>query len=357
MPYLFGSIALAGLLIFSEYGIPAMLTVNTFVGELFAFMSGFLSASNAIVFSFLMFIIILVVGWFVFRKIPVTYFFSGKQSTHRHQTFKMRGWLKGISSAYVLLTFTLVVVVPFAALVIRAFSLTGDPKADGEIFSGFKYFLEGLEYGEQDFKTTLITAPLSAVLATIIALPIARMLAFTVKRIKYMLFVFVAMTFVIPATIFGIGVLMIYNLPMFDAIYDTPLIIVFTYVGMFTPIAVLILAAGMMRVGTREEFVARLHGVGNFTAYTDIFLPRIGFEFALAFLAVLVFSMAELGATALIMPPGSSPITTGLYIMMHYGNEERVSAIALMQIMLVFIPVIMFVNVRVLLKLARRNNG
>ncbi len=348
LPYIIASIGFGFLLSFMEYGIPSMLTVNTFVTELFVFMSSSTGVYSALALSMLVFVFILVIGWFVFRKLPTSFFFSDSDNIRPHTRFDLGGY-KYPATGLLVLIFSLTTLVPVAALVIRSFALTGDPfSVEPSYFAGLKYFKEAILLNKKEVQTSLMITPVICIISVLVALPLARMLAFSPRRISYLAFVFTAMTFLIPGTVFGIGILQIYRYPIFDELYSSPLIIVLAHVGRFTPIAILVLAAGMMRAGRKLEFVARLHGVSDLNAYLEVFLPAIKFEFWLAVIAVAVFSLSELGATILVTPPNVSTITAGLYIMMHYGNEERVSALALMQILVILLPTILFAAYRVL---------
>ena len=46
-------------------------------------------------------------------------------------------------------------------------------------------------------------------------------------------------------------------------------------------------------------------------------------------LVVFALSMGELSATALVVPPGTPPLSVRLLTLLHYGVEDRVAAICL----------------------------
>jgi len=354
-PWLLASTALIFLLSFVEYGIPALLTVDTFVGELFVIVSSFLDINSALAISLTLVLVVCLAGWPVFRRLPVKYFFS--PSVRRESVRYSLGRWRFAASAFLLLLLSLTLFVPLAALVIRAFALSGDPTSvEPSHFAGLKFFREAITFARDDIKVSVVVAFMAAAVSVLVGLPVARALTAGTGRTPYLLYVLVAAAFVVPGTVFGTGVLQIYNRPSLDAVYSSPAIIFLAHVGRFMPLAVLLLAAGMSRAGFRGEFVARLHGVSPFRAWADVFLPSVKFEFWLAFLAVAVFSMGELSATVLVSPAGSSTATASLFIMMHYGNEERVSALCLIQIAIVVVPVVVFSLLHLPEMLSRRRS-
>ncbi len=340
-PLILASFAFTLLLCFTEYSIPALLTVPSFIGQVFANISSTNDIDGSVVISMTAFIFAAIGGWFIFKRLPLGFFFSESRVTSevRYSLSKF----KYAATALLGLVFALSALFPILILLVRAFSLSGDPYSIEEsYFSGLKYFREAIAVARKDIQATIMTTTATAMCSVIIALPIARLIVTAGRRAMYSLFVLLAFSFLLPGTVFAVGMIRIYNIPGLDYIYTTQAIIFFTHVGRFLPLAILILAGGMLRVGTKREFVARLHGVSDIKAYFNVYLPSLFFEFWLAFLAVLVFSMAELGATTLVSFAGPTTLTNSLYIMMHYGNEEQVSALVLIQVAIIFIPIMMF---------------
>ena len=54
---------------------------------------------------------------------------------------------------------------------------------------------------------------------------------------------------------------------------------------------------------------------------------------------MLVFSVGELGATLLVLPPGSSTITIRVYNYLHYGGSASVAALCLVTISIIMMVV------------------
>ncbi|GAB4151689.1 MAG: iron ABC transporter permease [Planctomycetota bacterium] len=338
-PVLMASLGFTFLLMFAEYGIPAMHTVNTFVGEIFVLMSARVDVGSALALSLTLFLFMVAFGWFVFRRLPAGFFFTESENIRPHTRFDLGG-LRHWATLFLMIVIALTIVIPLGALIVRAFALAGDPHSfEPSYFAGLKYFKEGIQYSRRELKTTMMITPVVSVLSVLIALPIARMFALGARKYMYVAFVLCALMFLVPGTVFATGMLYFYAHKIFDPIYSSSVILIIGHVGRFTPLAVLILAAGMIRVGRKPEFIARLHGVSDLNAYLEVFLPAIKFEFWLSVMAVAVFSMSELGASHLLSAAGISTVTSALYIMMHYGNEERVSALALMQILMILAPV------------------
>ncbi|MFA4986940.1 MAG: iron ABC transporter permease, partial [Candidatus Brocadiia bacterium] len=341
-PYLAASFVLIFLLCFAEFGIPAMLTVNTFVGEVFVYISSFSNIPSAVALSVGIFAFIVLLGIPLFRYLPAKYF-AGGGLQEKPRVHALGKW-KVIATAFLVFVLTVTIIVPVGALVIRAFAFLGDSNDPGSHFAGLSYFREAVVSARTDLQTSFVVGFLAAVFCVIVAIPIARILTSGRPRRQYSLFVLAAIAFIVPGTVFAVGLIRIWNHapPFFNDIYTSPAILFLAHAGRFLPLAVLIIAAGMRRVGKEGEFMAKLHGASDSRAFMDITLPQLSREFWLAIMAVLVFSLGELGATSLVSPAGHTTVSARLYILMHYGNEEKVSALCLITIALIVLPVVVF---------------
>lgn len=138
----------------------------------------------------------------------------------------------------------------------------------------------------------------------------------------------------IPATTLGIGMIMIWNRPPADFIYDSSIIIILGYVARFIPHAVIVLNAGMKQIHPHMEEAAMLSGAHGAKILRKIVWPLSRPSLIAGFFIVFILSFGELGTTLLIIPPGRETIPIKIYNLMHYGAEQTVAALCLILIVL-----------------------
>lgn len=95
------------------------------------------------------------------------------------------------------------------------------------------------------------------------------------------------------------------------------------------PLLTLLLWPAMRRVGNDVIEAARSDGAGLFARLTRVAGPLCGSALAAAWLAAFAFSIGELSATVLVVPPGTPPLAVRLLSLLHYGVEDRVAAVSL----------------------------
>ena len=102
--------------------------------------------------------------------------------------------------------------------------------------------------------------------------------------------------------------------------------------------AALILAASVRQVPVSFEEAAELSGAGWLRIFTRIVLPQIKIGIAAAWVVSFIFAFGELGATALVAPPGESTLPVRIYTLIANTSSSEVAALALMQVCVVLAP-------------------
>jgi ABC-type spermidine/putrescine transport system permease subunit II len=74
---------------------------------------------------------------------------------------------------------------------------------------------------------------------------------------------------------------------------------------------------------------ARSEGAGAWTRFWRIALPLRRPALAAALAAALALAVGELSATLLVLPPGATTISVHVFQLLHYGVDDRVSALCL----------------------------
>jgi iron(III) transport system permease protein len=150
-------------------------------------------------------------------------------------------------------------------------------------------------------------------------------------------------TFAVPSTVVGIGLINLWNRPGLPGeVYKSMAIIVIAYLARFVPVAALVLAASVRQIPISSEEAAEVAGASWLSTFTRIVLPQIRTGLAAAWVVAFIFAFGELGATVLVTPPGESTLPVRIYTMIANTPASTVAALALMQAGIILVPLALF---------------
>jgi iron(III) transport system permease protein len=145
--------------------------------------------------------------------------------------------------------------------------------------------------------------------------------------------------FAVPATIAGIGIIGLWNRPgLLGDIYRTDAIVVVAYVARFLPLAAMLCAASLRRVGPAAEEAAIVSGASWRRSFIRIVLPLAGRGLAVVWLVMFILMFGDVALAILVAPPGESNLAVRAYTLMANAPVGDVARIALMQIALSVLP-------------------
>ncbi len=145
--------------------------------------------------------------------------------------------------------------------------------------------------------------------------------------------------FAVPATVAGIGVIGLWNRPgLLGDIYRTDAIVVVAYVARFLPLAAMLCAASLRRVGPAAEEAAIVSGASWRRTFIRIVLPLAGRGLAVVWLVMFILMFGDVALAILVAPPGESNLAVRAYTLMANAPVGDVARIALMQIALSVLP-------------------
>jgi iron(III) transport system permease protein len=134
----------------------------------------------------------------------------------------------------------------------------------------------------------------------------------------------------IPASLTGIGMIMFWNAPVPAMLYPGLLMPVLVSVARFAPLAAIILFVQMRFIDPILFDAAAIFSRNLLATWVQIRLPLYapGLLVAAGILAAL--TLAELGATLVVAPPGHGTLTMRIYNYLHYGAAGEVAGLCLM---------------------------
>jgi iron(III) transport system permease protein len=137
----------------------------------------------------------------------------------------------------------------------------------------------------------------------------------------------VAVALATPGPVAGMAMVLAYR--SVDRIYDSPAIVVLTYIMRTWPYALLLLWPAVRGLPGEYFETAELEGCGPFDQVRRIALPLTLATIGLAWGAASVLAFGELPATTIVLPPGHTTLTKRIWDLLHIGVESRLAGIAL----------------------------
>lgn len=313
-PYIFSGAAFVFIFALFNYGVPALLRVQTYPVEIFAQFSAFYNEAGAVVRSLPLVIVALIL-------VTIQRYVMGSRSyvtldTGCRQPGPMAlGRFEKPAVLYVGLVMLITVFLPIGVLIVQ----TGS----------FKSIAAALRTSWTAVTTSVALSLVAATVMVALAYFMADLIEN--RRIKgrtaldYLTFI----PFAFPATLLGIGLIYLWNRPFSEAVYSGSLILVIAYTARFVPFAVRALSSSGKQIAGSLKDAAWLYEKRWWKRALKIDLPLAREGIAVGWIIAFVLCMSELGATLLVVPPGRGTLALKIYTLMHYGANKIVAALAL----------------------------
>jgi iron(III) transport system permease protein len=198
-------------------------------------------------------------------------------------------------------------------------------------------FARALELARSNLRSSLVYAAAAALACVPLALVLGHALARS-RRGAAIASLFVLLPISVPAILFGIGSIGLWNHAATAAVYDSGAMAVVLFAGRFAPFAVLALAAGTAMLDPRLEEAAQLAGAGPLRRLVRIVAPALMPALVGGAILVFVLSLRELDA-AILVPAANHTVLFRLYNAVHFGRDDFVAALALLVVFFVVLPV------------------
>ena len=197
-------------------------------------------------------------------------------------------------------------------------------------------FARALEVGRDNLRTSLAVAAAAALACVPVALVLGHALE-RAARLSSLGQLIIVLPIAVPAILFGIGNIALWNRPATAALYDSPAMIVVLLCGRFAPLAILSFAAAVAMLDPRLEEGARLCGARPARRLFSIVAPPLSRALVGGATLVFVLAMRELDA-AILVPAANGTILFRLYNAVHFGRDDFVAALALLTVFFVLLP-------------------
>lgn len=196
-------------------------------------------------------------------------------------------------------------------------------------------FSLALERGRSDLQNSLLWAFAAACLCV----PLGLVIGHAIERARRgrWLEVFALGPIAVPAILFGIGAIVVWNHDATASFYDGGSMVVLLLVGRFVVFPILVSSGAVAMLDPKLEEAALLAGARPLNRLFGIVAPSLRSSLAGAWVLVFVLALRELDATILV-PAANHTALFRIYNAVHFGRDDFVAALALLTIFLIVLP-------------------
>ena len=331
LPLIAPAVAAAALVIFalaiSEFGVPGLLRVNVFTTEVFTAFAALyeFGAATALSAPLLMatFITALAARLFIGERMLTT-----RRGSRVGLSLTLDRWQAPVV-ALLCSIIVLCVVLPFGVIAREAGSL--------------KLVVSSLDNSRDAIVNSLAMAGAGATLVVALAALVGYGRARMRTRWRWLLDLAFITLFAVPGTVVGVGLIGLWNHADWRGeIYASRFIVIIAYAARVTPVAAMLLAASVRQIPASFEEAAVVAGGSWPRTFCLIMLPQMFTGLCAAWAVAFIFAIGEIGATALVAPPGESTLPLRVYTLIANTPTSNLAALTLAQVVIVFLPLALF---------------
>ena len=325
-PALISSFVLVFIFSISEFTVPALFGVSVFSTEIFTQFSAFYNHSLAILQSFFLVLICIILLLADKKHLNNAVFFSIGNKGRKSYFYNLKS-KKNVAFLFLSFWFFTTVIFPFIILFIQSFK------------EGTASFIKAYKLLLPTFGNSIFLALIGAFISVLVGFIVAY---YAKKRNKNNSFDwFLLIVFAIPSGVLGISFIQFYNQPSLELVYSSLLIIIIAYAGKFSFISTKLIANALKQIPNSLEEVAQIQGIRDVKRILNIIIPLIAPSIFVAFSIIFIFSFGELSIAIMLYPPGIELMPIKIYTIMANAPQALTSSMVL----IMFISTLLFVSI------------
>jgi len=145
--------------------------------------------------------------------------------------------------------------------------------------------------------------------------------------------------FALPGTVIGIGLIGLWNTPLTNLLYGTPLIVIAGYLAQYAVLPTRMTSAILERIPTTLEYAAQLSGASWMMTVRHILAPLARRGLIAAWICSYMFCMRDLGISMVVYPPGSDTLPVRILTLMANGVPSLIAALCIILVAVTILPV------------------
>jgi iron(III) transport system permease protein len=301
------------LLVFCEFELASLLGIGTWTVKLFDAQAGGIQLGESLLISALP----IAIEATLLATVFVILYLSGRVQVQVNWFPTRRWWLKPMACAYIGTAIIVMTIIP------SSIALGGVPEGFGIIFENFVL--------AKDIGASLVFAFAGALISYLAAGWLASHLLIHKKKKNFLLLTFlVSLPGLFGTLLLSLIILWLFQLPLFQAMYDTPLPLIIMLALYLLPYAIILhVLFYSLRPGESLHLASMLRSSPQ--PQPRRHASKILWDMKtkpLFWVAFILFWWAyfDLAGPAILSPSSMTPISVRLYNLMHYGQSSVLSA-------------------------------
>ena len=313
----------------SEFGVPGVLRVRVYTTEVFTAFAALYDFSRAMLLALPLLVLCLVVAIVAVAVTGERLVSTGRGSGTCPAV--LEGWRQPAEAA-ALAAVAIALGAPLIVLVREALRAESLPAV--------------LEGSGRAITNSLVLATIGATAVVGLAVWLGHARARARGRVGHFADVLLVVTFAVPSTIVGVGLIGLWNRPgLMGTLYGTDAMFILGYLARLVPVATLAIAATTRYVPVSHEEAAAVSGAGWLRTMTHIVMPQIRLGLLTAWVIAFVLAFGELGVSVLVAPPGEATLPIRIYTIIANAPPSHVAALALLQAAVILAPLALLASV------------
>ena len=146
--------------------------------------------------------------------------------------------------------------------------------------------------------------------------------------------------FALPGTLIGIGLVLLWNRPVTNFDYATPIIIIFGYIAQYTALTSRVTVSMLTQIPASMEEAAQMVGAGWLRRIGSIVCPLAKRGLVAGWLIAYIFCLRDMGISMLVYPPGHDTLPVRTFTLMANGPADLIAALCVIMVLATLLPLV-----------------
>ena len=148
--------------------------------------------------------------------------------------------------------------------------------------------------------------------------------------------------FFIPGVLMGIGLIVAFNRPLFEAFYQHAGIIILALSIRYLAFAWNGVGRAMRSADRDLADAARLSGASRWQLLRHVQWPQISTQLSVAWYIIFLLCLWDVESIVLVVPPGGETLALRVFNLLHYGHNAQVNSLCLVLLALALSPLLLW---------------
>jgi iron(III) transport system permease protein len=144
--------------------------------------------------------------------------------------------------------------------------------------------------------------------------------------------------FALPSPVIAVGLVRLWNRPLTNFVYATPVIILLGYLAQYTALPSRITVSTLAQIPPSMEEAAQVVGAGWFRRMAVIVAPLAKRGLVAAWLVGYIFCLRDTGITMIVYPPGQDTLPVRIFTLMANSPRHLIAALCAIMIAATLLP-------------------